>query len=198
MKLIFLDRDGVINKDLNTYVTRPEDFEFLPGVLKALHKLSRADYEIIIVSNQAGVAKGIFKEDDLNKVNEYMLQKIEEADALIADTLYCIHSDDEDCDCRKPKTGLFDKALKERNINPHETYLIGDKESDITAAHKKGLKSIIVLSGKTKQSDIGGWKEKPDYIKKDLKEAVDFILEKDFNKDKQQEVKKNKKQEKKS
>jgi histidinol-phosphate phosphatase family protein len=176
-KLIFLDRDGVINKDLNTYVTQSSDFEFLPGVLEALRLLTEADYSIVIISNQAGVAKGIYSKEELNKVNIDMLKTIESAGGKIHRTEYCLHADEDACDCRKPGIGLFKRVLADKDIDLNKVYFVGDKESDVIAAKNLGCKSILVLSGKTKKEDIEGFKQKPDFIKEDLKSAVDWVLE---------------------
>jgi D-glycero-D-manno-heptose 1,7-bisphosphate phosphatase len=175
-KLIFLDRDGVINKDLNTYVTQHEDFEFLPGVLEALRDLTEADYEIAIISNQAGIAKGIYTPEELDEVNKKMLAVIESAGARISRVEYCLHEDSDNCTCRKPKTGLFKRVLDEKDLNLKEVYFIGDKESDVIAGKNIGCKTILVLCGKTKAVDVENWQTKPDYIKQDLREAVSWLL----------------------
>jgi len=176
MKLIFLDRDGVINKDLNTYVSQHEDFKFLPGVLGALKDLTKADYEIAIISNQAGIAKGIYTQEQLDEVNEKMIKAIEVAGAKISRVEYCLHEDSDNCDCRKPKTGLFKRVLDDKDINVKEIYFIGDKESDVIAGQRIGCKTILVLCGKTKEADVMLWQTKPDYIKNDLRQAVSWLL----------------------
>ncbi len=180
MKLIFLDRDGVINKDLNTYVSRSEDFEFLSGVLEALKRLTVAGYEIVIISNQAGIAKGIYTKNELNRVNDKMVKAIEKAGAKISRVEYCLHADSDNCSCRKPKTGLFKRVLDEKDIDVSRIYFIGDKESDVIAGKNIGCKTILVLCGKTKEADVKHWQTKPDCIKKDLKEAVLWLLSEDI------------------
>jgi D,D-heptose 1,7-bisphosphate phosphatase len=177
-KVIFLDRDGVINKDPeHGYVKSPEEFEFIPGSLSAIKKLDAYGYEIIVISNQAGIAKGLYTEKDLEAVNKKMLSEIEEVGAKISNTYYCIHQEEDNCDCRKPKTGLFRQATEGKNINLENTFFIGDKRTDIEAGKKAGCKTILVLSGKSKKGDQANWNFKPDYIKKDLKEAVKWIIE---------------------
>ena len=179
MKLIFLDRDGVINKDLNTYVTTPADFEFLPGALEALTDLTNAGYEIVIVSNQAGVAKGLFSQSQLERVNASMIENIEQAKGRISRVEYCLHDENAGCSCRKPATGLFCRVLENKDVDLGEVYFIGDKESDIAAGRNIGCKTILVLSGKTKTAEIGHWQVKPDCVKSNLKEAVDWLLDKE-------------------
>lgn len=183
-KIIFIDRDGVINKDPGgwtkySYVTDPRDFYFLPDVLSAIKMLTEYKYKIIVISNQAGVGKGHFTKADLDRVNDYMLKEIEMYGGKISGVYYCIHRKEENCDCRKPKTGLLRMALSDINADVENTYIIGDTERDIEAGKSFGIKTILVLSGKTNSEDVGGWSIKPDEIKRDLKEAVDFIIKED-------------------
>lgn len=177
MKIIFLDRDGVINKDTDGYVARPKDFEFIPGSLEAIKKLNSNGYEIIIISNQAGISKGIYSIQDLKRVNAKMLSEIKKAGSRIKSVKYCIHADEDNCSCRKPKIGMFKEACKGLDVDFKKCYFIGDKIADIEAGRKVGCKTILVLSGITKQGDVAYWQMKPDYIRKDLKKAVDWIVE---------------------
>lgn len=184
MKTIFIDRDGVINKDpggwtQHSYVTRWEDFHFLPGAIEAIVKLTKAGYEIAIISNQAGVNKGFFTMDDLNNINENMIRTISSRGGRIRSAHYCPHRSDEACDCRKPNTGLFMEALKGDKVDFNKTYFIGDGSMDVEAGRRMGCKTILLLSGKSRLEDIEGWRHKPDFVKKDLLEAVNWILEKE-------------------
>jgi histidinol-phosphate phosphatase family protein len=182
MKVIFIDRDGVINKDPGGwtkygYVTSWDEFHFLPGSKNALKRLAHAGYEVIIISNQQGVNKGYFSPDDLNKVTQNMLKSIESAGGKIRSIHYCPHRKEEVCGCRKPDTGLFRKATEGMDIDFSQTFFIGDGRTDVEAGRNLGCKTIMVLSGKAKEEDVDKWKHKPDYIKKDLSEAVEWILE---------------------
>jgi len=182
MKLIFIDRDGVINKDPggwteHSYVTRWKDFHFLPGAKESLARLTKAKYEIIIISNQAGVNKGHFSIDDLELINSNMMKSIKEAGGRIRSVHYCPHRTDEKCGCKKPDIGLFKKATKGMVVDYGRTYFIGDGSMDVEAGRKIGCRTILVLSGKSTEGDVDGWKHKPDHIMNDLKEAVDWILE---------------------
>jgi histidinol-phosphate phosphatase family protein len=175
-KVIFLDRDGVINKDPG-YIKDPDEFEFLPGSLEALKKLNAAEYQIIVISNQAGISKGLYTEEDLRRVNEKMFYETERAGAKIRSAHYCIHGEEDNCSCRKPKTGLLQQATEGMKVNFKETFFIGDKETDIEAGKNIGCQTVLVLTGKLKEKDIPSLEVKPDYIKRDLKEAVNWILE---------------------
>ena len=184
MKLIFLDRDGVINKDPagwteHSYVAYKRDFHFLPGSLDAIKRLTNAGYEIVIISNQAGISKGIYTVEKLNGITELMLDKIKEGGGRVRSVHYCPHRDQDNCACRKPKTGLFEKATEGVRVDFTKTYFIGDGVMDVEAGKRIGCKTIFVLSGKTSPEAVKGWEIKPDFIKKDLAEAVNFILSKE-------------------
>ncbi|MEA3489284.1 MAG: HAD family hydrolase [Candidatus Omnitrophota bacterium] len=183
-KYVFFDRDGVINRDgegltEHGYITRWEDFQFLPGVLDALKKLTERGYRTVVVSNQKCVGKGIMSEKDLTELTERFTQAVEEHGGKIDKVYYCPHLDEDDCDCRKPAPGLFLKAREELGIeNFDEKFFIGDSERDMQAGKKAGLKTILVTSGKSTREDAENWKFKPDHICGNVLEAVDLILRK--------------------
>ena len=181
MKFLFMDRDGVINKDPggwteHDYVTRWEDFHFLPGAKEALALLKSKGYDIIVISNQGGVSKNYFSKSVLDDITGKMLEEIEAAGGCIKKAYYCIHQDNDGCDCRKPKTGLFKQAEKELGIKAGGAWFIGDGNMDVEAGKAAGLKTALVLSGKSASGDVKEWDTKPDYIFKDLLEAVKFIV----------------------
>lgn len=181
-KYVFIDRDGVINKDPAgwtpySYVTKWEDFHFLPGVLEALKKLSDAGYESVIISNQQGVGKGYMTLEDLNDITSKVSRAIKEAGGKVAGFYYCTHEKEENCSCRKPKDGLFRKAQKELGIKSFKgKFYLGDTQRDMEAGKRAGLKTILILSGKSDEEDAKEWEYKPDYTFKDLSSAADFIL----------------------
>lgn len=181
-KVVFLDRDGVINRDPGgwtkyDYVTKWDEFFFIDGSIEALKKLKEAGYKICLISNQAGISKGYFSQADLDKLNERMLSEIERGGGKIDELYYCWHQTADNCDCRKPKTGMIEEALKKTDMDLRNTFIVGDSWRDVEAGKKMGMKTILVLSGKTFLSDTKNWPEQPDYIKEDLREAVKLILE---------------------
>lgn len=181
MKFLFIDRDGVINKDPggwteHSYVTRWEDFHFLPGAKEAIKRLNDGGYDIIVISNQGGVSKKFFSKPALDEITARMLKEIELAGGRIKKVYYCLHQDSDNCDCRKPKTGMFKIAERELGIKALGTYFVGDGKTDIEAGASAGLKTILVLSGKTELDKVEEWKVKPDHIVKDLAEATDLII----------------------
>ncbi|MFH1552514.1 MAG: HAD family hydrolase [Candidatus Omnitrophota bacterium] len=181
-KYVFIDRDGVINKDPGGwteygYVTRWEDFYFLPGSLEALAKLAEAGYKSVIISNQQGVGKGYFTREALEDVTARMSREIKENKGSIAGAYYCMHKKEENCSCRKPKDGLFYMAQAGLGIKSFKgSFYIGDTERDIQAGRKAGLGTILVLSGKASREDVENWEHKPDHVCDSLLSAVGIIL----------------------
>ena len=182
MKIIFLDRDGVINEYPGDYqyVTTWKDFHFLPKVTTSLKRLSDNGYKIFIVSNQAGVSKGIFSQEALDNITQNMLKEIKDSGVKIEAVYYCIHRDEDNCSCRKPRTGLIDMAfnsLKKTNKENFENcFFIGDTMRDIQTGKAAGCKAILVYSGKEKPQNKDNWTIQPDFTAKDLSEAVELIL----------------------
>ncbi len=180
-KIIFIDRDGVINKDPGgwtkySYVTKWDEFFFINGSIEALKKLMEAGYKIYVVSNQAGISRGYFTQEDLDGVNERMLSEIEKGGGRIDGLYYCPHHDEDKCECRKPKTGMIEQAIRKTEVDLKNTFIIGDSLRDVEAGKRMGMKTVFVLSGKTPLSKTKDWHIQPDSIKKDLLEAVEWIL----------------------
>lgn len=187
IKAIFIDRDGVINKDPGgwteyDYIIETRDFHFIPGALEALKLLNKNEIKAIIISNQAGVNKGYFTKEKLDQLNSFMLSEIGKKGGRIEKAYYCIHRDEDRCNCRKPRTGMLEMAIRKYGIKPAETYFIGDSEVDILAGKALGMKTVFVLSGKTSMEEMRKWAVKPAYTFKDLLEAVKWLLEKDARK----------------
>ena len=181
-KYIFLDRDGVINADgagvtEYGYITRWEDFHFLPEVLAAFKKAADAGYKCVIISNQQGVGKGYHSEAELFELTEKMTCAIRVAGGDVAGVFCCTHLEEDECGCRKPAAGLFKRAQEELGIKDMEhKYYAGDTERDVQAGRKAGLKTILVLSGKTDIREIENWEWRPDYVCKDLLSAIEFVI----------------------
>jgi len=184
LKLIFIDRDGVINRDpggwtKHSYVTETHELHFLPGALKALALLNRNRVRVVVVSNQAGVGKGYFTKEKLSEVNSRMLAEVGKAGGRIDEVCYCIHRDEDNCNCRKPKPGMLESALKKHGVAARDTYIIGDSEVDAMAGKSLGMKAIFVLSGKTTADEMKKWKIKPDHVFPGLLSAVEWLLNKE-------------------
>ncbi|NTV29339.1 MAG: HAD-IIIA family hydrolase [Candidatus Omnitrophica bacterium] len=184
MKVVFLDRDGVINEfpGNGLYVTKVKDFHLIPRALDALRRLTDAGYHIFVVSNQAGVGKGVYSKKKLDQITAHMLRHVEEHGARIDEVLYCTCKSSDACNCRKPRIGNIIKALGtlDRTIDDARyTYFIGDTEGDIKAGKNAGCKTIFVLSGREDCEYMKRWDVRPDCIAEDLYDAVDIILEED-------------------
>ena len=179
MKAIFLDRDGVINKDPGggDYIKSWGEFQFLPGAIEAIKKLNENGYEIFVISNQAGVGKGLFTQEALDEITRNMLGEIEAQGARIRSIAYCTHRTDAGCDCRKPRTGMIEKLTKGMDIDFKNTYFIGDSRLDVAAGKNMGCRTILLLTGKEDPDSAKDWEARPDFIKKDLKEGVAWVLE---------------------
>lgn len=177
-RIIFLDRDGVINEDpIGDYIKKWEDFHFIPGALEALQRLSQAGFEIVIVSNQAGIGDGVYSENALNEITENILKECTRHEIRISRFYYCLHGKNADCDCRKPKIGLFRKAAQDLAFHPKSTYFIGDKVADVEAGNRFGLRTLFVLTGhgKTDQNRLEGATQ-PEQIFPSIVEASDYVL----------------------
>ena len=147
IKTIFLDRDGVINKEVE-YLFRIADFEFIEGVFDACFYFQQLDYKIIIISNQSGIARGYYNENDYQKLTEWMLGQFNDNGINILDIFYCPHGPESTCNCRKPKPGMLIEAKNKYDINMKDSWMIGDKETDIEAANLAGItNTILVRSG---------------------------------------------------
>ena len=177
-KCVFLDRDGVLIKDVG-YLKNPKDIIILPGSLEALKALKTAGYLLIIVTNQAGVAKGFFSMDDLASVHDRLLQIYEDNEIRIDDLYFCPHHDkgtvepyNIKCSCRKPSAGMVLKGVEKFDVDTGRSFMIGDKDSDIMLAKNSGLKSFYIRNDMYEHDD----NIIPDFYVKDLKEAAEIIL----------------------
>jgi D-glycero-D-manno-heptose 1,7-bisphosphate phosphatase len=148
---LFLDRDGVINKKLEgRYVRNFSEFEFMPGALEAISKLSNVFSRILIVTNQQGIAKGIMSEADLNTLHTKMQERIEKLGGKINKIYYCPHLQIMNCMCRKPNSGMIEQAIIDfPEISVKNSYLIGDSDSDIKAGKRMNLNTVKVNNNYT-------------------------------------------------
>ena len=146
-KAVFLDRDGVLNQEMGDYVCRLQDFHILNN-FDALKTLQSRGYLLIVATNQGGLAKGWYTEDELTKMHDYLKAEYKKHGVLITDIFYCPHHPDftGDCDCRKPKPGLLLQGIEKYNVDPAKSFFIGDRERDIEAATAAGVKGILIDS----------------------------------------------------
>ncbi len=183
-RAVFLDRDGTINVEVG-YLSRPEDFALIEGSAPAIRRLNDAGFLVVVVSNQSGVARGYFGEDDVKRVNEEMARQLERFGARLDAVYYCPHYPDaavqeyrRECDCRKPGPGMIRRAEAELGIDVKVSYVVGDHRGDIVLAKNVGARSIMVVTGhgadELEKLRLEG--VEPDLVVKDLAEATDRIL----------------------
>ena len=181
-KVVFLDRDGVINREREgRTIDSWGEFRFVPGSLKALRLLKENKYRVIVVSNQAGVAKGLYSMKDLQAMTKRIKRTVQKHGGRLDAVYYCPHLPEDRCSCRKPKTGLFRKAKRKFKIQFPATTMIGDSVRDILAAKTLGCQTILVLSGRETLSRRRLWKVQPDTVKKNLLDAVRWMLKQEVH-----------------
>lgn len=148
MKLIILDRDGVINEDSEAFVKNAAEWIPIAGSIEAIATLSRAGYQVVIATNQSGLARGLFTEQDLQAMHDKMIALVEQAGGRIAGIFYCPHGPDDGCQCRKPLPGLLDQIAAAFNVSLQNTWLVGDSLRDLQAGVARGCKLVLVKTGK--------------------------------------------------
>ncbi len=147
MKLVILDRDGVINEDSPNFIKSPEEWHAIPGSLEAIALLNRANILVAIASNQSGIARGLFTEITLDAIYQKMAHELMAHQGYIDRMFYCPHGPNDHCECRKPKPGLLLQAMQYFNITPEDTCFVGDSQRDIDAAIAAQCQPILVRSG---------------------------------------------------
>jgi histidinol-phosphate phosphatase family protein len=176
-KAIFLDRDGVINEDLD-WIASPEELEIYPFAAKAIARANEAGFLVIVVTNQSVIARGLCTLETLERIHAKMEGELAAGGARVDAIFFCPHhpdySEGELCGCRKPETGLVDKAVREFGIEPAESYMIGDKTSDIQTGINAGMQTILVRTGKAGKD--GQFRVSADWIEDDLLCAITRIL----------------------
>ncbi|MBS1270242.1 MAG: D-glycero-beta-D-manno-heptose-1,7-bisphosphate 7-phosphatase [Gammaproteobacteria bacterium] len=148
MRLVILDRDGVINQDSSRHIKTPEQWDPIPGSLEAIARLCRAEYRVAIITNQSGVGRGLYSLDTMNKINMRMFELIRRKGGEVDALLFCPHAPDTGCECRKPKPGLFHELARRSKVNLARTPAVGDSVRDLEAAVAAGARPVLVRTGK--------------------------------------------------
>jgi D,D-heptose 1,7-bisphosphate phosphatase len=179
---IFIDRDGTINVEIH-YLHEPEKFQFIEKTIEALRIIKKLEFKLIVITNQGAISKGMYDHKDVELTHNHMINLLEKENIFLDGIYYCPHSSKDNCNCRKPKTGMLEKAIKEHDIDGNNSWMIGDKLSDIEAGNRINLKTILVMTGYgIKHRDLLELSDKkdillkkPDYFAKDLFEASRII-----------------------
>ncbi|PJA28455.1 MAG: D,D-heptose 1,7-bisphosphate phosphatase [candidate division Zixibacteria bacterium CG_4_9_14_3_um_filter_46_8] len=170
-RAVFLDRDGVINRD-RKYTYQSHRFEFLPGALDGLAALAPGFLKII-VTNQSGIARGYYTENDFRELNRWLLSVLNQLKIKIDDIIYCPHHPDEECLCRKPKIGMLLKSKQKYDIDLKRSFFIGDMDSDMLTGRNAGCATILIRDSENNLND--GAEQHADYIVDSLLKAAEII-----------------------
>lgn len=152
MKLVILDRDGVINFDSPQFIKSPDEWKPIPGSLAAIARLNQADYRVVVATNQSGIGRGLFDMDTLNAIHEKMLKALAEVGGHIDAIFFCPHTAADDCACRKPKTGMLEEIATRFNTDLKDVPAIGDALRDIQSAAAVGARPMLVRTGKGRKT----------------------------------------------
>lgn len=173
---VFLDRDGVINEDRDDYVRSASQLKVFPDAPAAIRRLNEAGLRVFVVSNQQGVAKGLFTEQNLLDMRREIDRQVSAAGGEISDYYYCTHLDGTGCGCRKPDPGMLRLAADEHEIALDGSFMVGDSARDIAAGHAVGCRTILVLTGRLTRADADVMMPGPEFVAEGIGQAADYII----------------------
>lgn len=176
MKLIILDRDGVINHDSDEFIKSPDEWIPIPGSLEAIARLNQASYRVIVATNQSGVARGLFNMTTLNAIHQKMHTAAQQAGAHIDAIFFCPHAADDNCDCRKPKPGMLQDIARRFEISLKGAPAVGDSLRDLQSGYVSGCTPYLVLTGKGQRTHEKGGLPPGTTVHADLAAVVDHLL----------------------
>jgi D-glycero-D-manno-heptose 1,7-bisphosphate phosphatase len=176
VKLAILDRDGVINYDSDQYVKTPAEWKPLPGAIEAIALLNQSGYRIVVATNQSGIGRGLFDMATLNAMNDKMMEMVFRQGGRIDALFFCPHTADDNCNCRKPRTGMFEEIAARFHADLKGVPCIGDGLRDLQAADSVGAQPILVLTGKGKKTQAEGGIPKKTLVFADLAEAARHLV----------------------
>jgi D-glycero-D-manno-heptose 1,7-bisphosphate phosphatase len=176
MKLVILDRDGVINRDSDHFIKNTTEWKPIPGSLEAIAKLNHAGFRVVVASNQSGIGRGFLDMGALNAINDKMYRVLAQVGGHIDALFYCPHAAEENCDCRKPKPGMFIDIAQRFNVDLAGVPSVGDSLRDLQAAVAAGAQPMLVLTGKGAKTEAAGGLPDGTPVFADLAEAVRMIV----------------------
>jgi D-glycero-D-manno-heptose 1,7-bisphosphate phosphatase len=177
-KTVFLDRDGTLIHDKpGFYLHHPDQIRFYRGVIQGLRRLAAAGFELVVVSNQSGIARGFLDEPMLRRIHTELLRRLRRHGIELTGIYYCPHHPDEKCSCRKPQTTLADRAVRRHGLTLEGSFMIGDKRADVDLGKALGIPTALLRTGHgNKQLVSHGKKLKPDKIARDFLDAARWVL----------------------
>jgi D-glycero-D-manno-heptose 1,7-bisphosphate phosphatase len=176
MKLVILDRDGVINYDSPSYIKSPDEWKPIPGSLEAIARLTQGGHHVVVATNQSGIARGLFDMAALNAIHDRMHRALGQLGGRIDAVFFCPHAGEAKCRCRKPEAGLLEDISHRFNVNLKDVPSIGDAQRDLEAAAAVGARPILVLTGKGEKTRQAGALPPGTLVFADLAEAVKSII----------------------
>jgi D-glycero-D-manno-heptose 1,7-bisphosphate phosphatase len=176
MKLVILDRDGVINQDSDQFIKNTTEWKPIPGSLEAIARLNHAGYRVVVASNQSGIGRGLLDMGALNAINDKMYRSLAHVGGRIDALFYCPHAAEANCDCRKPKPGMFIDIAQRFNVDLAGVPSVGDSLRDLQAAAEAGAQPMLVLTGKGEKTQSAGGLPPGTPVFADLAEAVRHIV----------------------
>jgi D-glycero-D-manno-heptose 1,7-bisphosphate phosphatase len=176
MKLVILDRDGVINFDSDQYIKSPAEWRPIPGSIEAIARLNQNGFRVAVATNQSGIGRGLFDMATLNAINDKMMEMVFRQGGRIDALFFCPHTAVEDCGCRKPKTGMYEEIALRFHTELKGVPCIGDSLKDVQAAEAVGGQPILVLTGKGMKTRTEGSLPKKTLVFEDLGEAARYVV----------------------
>jgi D-glycero-D-manno-heptose 1,7-bisphosphate phosphatase len=179
VRAVFLDRDGTVAEEVG-YVNHVSRFRLFPFAAGAIRRLNEAGWPVIVVTNQSGVARGLFPEELIHRVHEKLRAELAPEGARLDGIYYCPHGAEDTCDCRKPRAGMLECAAREHHLELRGSWVVSDRYADLEMGHRVGCRSILVLTGYGRgecEWNRARWPRQPEHVVEDLRAAVDRILE---------------------
>ncbi len=176
MKLVILDRDGVINFDSDMYIKSPAEWRPIPGSIEAIARLGQSGYRIAVATNQSGIGRGLFDMATLNAINDKMMEMVFRQGGRIDALFFCPHTAAEDCRCRKPRTGMLEEIAARFHAELKGVPVVGDSLKDLQSAESVGAQPILVLTGKGRKTQADGGLPRKTLVFENLAEAARYII----------------------